>query len=429
MSARAPFRWLGCLAIASAPAVAQQTTTAWPSGPNVILAPSASPSDPAGPMGGLQVMDDLDRPAQLSDTRPGNWVIAPIPFRNELLGAGLVLGAGYLYGARETDPSVRHSIAAAAGMYAEGGSWTALAAHRGYWSGQRRRTTAAIATGELLYDVELELADGDRTLGLRQKFTGVTLEAATRVGESAWLALGYRGGNTEVAVPIPADELPEEFAPDTTIEMSSLLLGGELDTRDSDLYPHSGRYAQLEALISRHELGSDHDYTSLEAEWNSYLPIRAAHVLAWRVAGKIVEGDTPFFAMSWFGSGVDLRGYTPGRYIGESMIARAGRMAVAGDAALGIHRIRRDRQGLGRAGQYRYRFVAAGRRCRRAFQARQGAAAQHARGLRLGPRRQHVLALHRRGILRRSQLVEGCCVAARSFSSALLMISVNRLVA
>jgi len=272
-------------------------------------------------MGGLQVMDDLDRPAQLSDTRPGNWVIAPIPFRNELLGAGLVLGAGYLYGARETDPSVRHSIAAAAGMYAEGGSWTALAAHRGYWSGQRRRTTAAIATGELLYDVELELADGDRTLGLRQKFTGVTLEAATRVGESAWLALGYRGGNTEVAVPIPADELPEEFAPDTTIEMSSLLLGGELDTRDSDLYPHSGRYAQLEALISRHELGSDHDYTSLEAEWNSYLPIRAAHVLAWRVAGKIVEGDTPFFAMSWFGSGVDLRGYTPGRYIGESMIA------------------------------------------------------------------------------------------------------------
>ena len=272
-------------------------------------------------MGGLQLMDELDRPAQPADARRGNWVIAPIPFRNELLGAGLVLGEGYLYGASETDRDARHSIAAAAGMYAEGGSWTALAAHRGYWSGQRRRTTAAIATGELLYDVELELADGDRTLGLRQKFTGVTAEAATRVGESGWLGLGYRGGNTEVAVPIPADELPEEFAPGATIEMSSLLLGGELDTRDSDLYPHSGRYAQLEALISRHELGSDHDYTSLEAEWNSYLPIRAAHVLAWRVAGKIVEGDTPFFAMSWFGSGVDLRGYTPGRYIGESMIA------------------------------------------------------------------------------------------------------------
>lgn len=309
--------------IAPALAVAQQsTTTAWPSGPSLVLAPSASPSDPAGPMGGMQLMDDLDRPAEEpSATQQGNWVIAPIPFRNELLGVGLVLGAGYLYGARDTARGDRHSIAAAGGMYAEGGSWTALAAHRGYWSEQRRRTTVAIATGELLYDIELELADGNRSLGLQQEFSGVSLEAAARVGESGWLALGYRGGNTEVAVPVPADELPEELVPGTTIEMSNLLLSGELDTRDSDLYPHSGRYAQLEALISRHELGSDHDYASLEAEWNSYRPIREAHVLAWRVAGKIVDGDAPFFAMSWFGSGVDLRGYTPGRYIGESMIA------------------------------------------------------------------------------------------------------------
>jgi hypothetical protein len=45
-------------------------------------------------MGGMELMDDLDRPAQASEGQPGNWVIAPIPFRNELLGAGLVLGAG-----------------------------------------------------------------------------------------------------------------------------------------------------------------------------------------------------------------------------------------------------------------------------------------------------------------------------------------------
>ena len=136
-------------------------------------------------MGGMQLMDDLDRPAQQpSEAQRGNWVIAPIPFRNELLGIGLVLGAGYLYGARDTARGDRHSIAAAAGMYAEGGSWTALAAHRGYWSEQRRRTTAAIATGELLYDIELELADGNRTLALQQEFSGVSIEAAARVGES-----------------------------------------------------------------------------------------------------------------------------------------------------------------------------------------------------------------------------------------------------
>jgi hypothetical protein len=312
---------LVCLAFAPTLAVAQQSTSGWPSAPNVVLAPSASPTAPAGPMGGMQLIDELDRPPSATSTPQGNWVVAPIPFRNELLGAGLVLGAGYLYGVRETEQGARHSVAAAAGMYAEGGSWSALAAHRGYWLGQRRRTTAVVASGELLYDIELELADGDRKLGLQQQFTGLFFEAAARVGENGWLGLGYRGGDTKVALPRTADTLPEQIEPDTTIELSNLVLAGELDTRDSDLYPGSGHYAQVETLIARQELGSDHDYTSVEAEWNSYRPIRDAHVLAWRVAGKLVDGDPPFFAMSWFGAGVDLRGYTPGRYIGESMIA------------------------------------------------------------------------------------------------------------
>jgi hypothetical protein len=306
-------------ATASAHVVAQQSaTTPW-TPPSIVLTPSGSPSYPAGPMRGMELIDDLDRPE--APAPRGNWVVAPIPFRNELLGAGLVLGAGYLYGASESETNARHSVAAAAGMYAEGGSWTALAAHRGYWSGQRHRTTVALATGELLYDIELEVADGEREFGLQQEFTGITLEAARKVGDSGWLGLGYRGGETRVDVPRFADELPQEIAPGATIELSNVLLTGELDTRDSDLYPRSGRHAQAEALIARHEFGSDYDYVSVELEWNAYRPIAAGHVLAWRIAGKLVDGDPPFFAMSWFGAGVDLRGYTPGRYIGESMIA------------------------------------------------------------------------------------------------------------
>ena len=39
-------------------------------------------------------------------------------------------------------------------MYAEGGSWAALAAHRGYWDDQKFRTTLGFATGDLLYDID-----------------------------------------------------------------------------------------------------------------------------------------------------------------------------------------------------------------------------------------------------------------------------------
>jgi outer membrane protein assembly factor BamA len=205
-------------------------------------------------------------------------------------------------------------------MYAESGSWAGIAAHRGYWADQRYRTTTALVTGELLYDIELQVGESDSKVKLDQQLEGVLIEGAVRVGESGWFGVGYTRGVTDVLIRNPETRLPEDFAPGARIEISNVLLNGELDTRDSDLYPRTGRYAQVQALIAREDLGSDDDYESLELEWNAYRSLRESQVLAWRIAGKIVEGDAPFFALAWFGAGVDLRGYTPGRYIGESMI-------------------------------------------------------------------------------------------------------------
>lgn len=273
-------------------------------------------------MSGMQLIEDLDRPRSTSHPEPrGHWVIAPIPFRNELLGAGLVLGAGYLYGAREAHGDARHSVAAVAGMYAEGDSWAAVGAHRGYWSNQRYRTTLALASGELRYDIELDIGGRDRNIALAQQFSGASVDAAARVGASGWVGVGLTRGTTDILVRNPDAPPPDEIDAGSRIDVSHLLFDGEFDTRDSDLYPRSGRYAQAQALIARQELGSDYDYESLELEWNAYHVLSEGHVLAWRVAGEIVHGDAPFFAMAWFGSGADLRGYTPGRYIGESLFA------------------------------------------------------------------------------------------------------------
>jgi hypothetical protein len=273
-------------------------------------------------MGGMRLLDDLDRKGQPSEpARAGHWVIAPLPFRNELLGAGLVLGAGYLYGPRNADSKARHSVAALAGMYAEGDTQAVMGGHRGYWSDQRYRTTVGVADGELHYDVELDLGERNHTISLAQKFSGFSADLAMKVGASGWLGAGFVHGNTDIRLRDLQVSLPDGFEPTTRIDVANVRLSGELDSRDSDLYPRTGRYARTQALIARQELGSDEDYAALELEWNGYLPLGAAQVLAWRVAGEIVDGDAPFFAMAWFGSGADLRGYTPGRYIGESMLA------------------------------------------------------------------------------------------------------------
>src|SRR5262249_55094514 len=155
-------------------------------------------------------------------------------------------------------------------------------------------------TGELFYDIELQVGSSDASqLRLQQEFSGVVLQGAARVGASGWLGAGLTRGTTDVRIRNPPALLQEALTTDATIDISNRLLNGEFDTRDSDLYPRSGQYAQAEALGAREDLGSDSNYESLELEWNGYRRFGADHVLAWRFAGKIVDGDPPFFALAW----------------------------------------------------------------------------------------------------------------------------------
>ena len=299
----------------------QEESSSWLPRPQVVLTPSTA-VEPSGPMSSVRIIEDMDRQAKESGaSKDGNWVVAPLPFRNELLGIGLVLGAGYLYGASDNESNARHSVAGAAGMYAEGGSWAALAAHRGYWDDQKFRTTVAFATGELLYDIQLEAGGAENKLSMGQQFNGGTLQGAFRVGRNGWLGIGFLRGETDVRVRNSQPPFLADVIPPGEITLSNLLLNGELDSRDNDLYPRSGQYAQAEGLVSREDFGADTNYQSIELEWNGYRKFGESNVLALRAAGKVVDGDAPFFALAWFGSGVDLRGYTPGRYIGESMVA------------------------------------------------------------------------------------------------------------
>ncbi len=294
----------------------------WSPPGNLVLTTSTSGADPASSMNGMHLIDDLDQPAMRDPkSKAGNWLIAPLPFKNELLGAGLVLGIGYLYGDEDRGPESKHSVAGAGGMYAEGGSWAGIGAHRGYWSDERYRTTLAAVTGEIRYDVALDVASTEQTIALLQSFSAGTVEAAMRLGENGWVGLGFLAGDTNVGSRNLGAALPEELGAASTIDLATLRLSAEYDTRDSDLYPLTGHYLDTLISLARSELGSDYDYEILELEWNTYVPVADSHVLAWRVAGTVVEGDAPFFAKAWFGSEADLRGYTPGRYIGDSMIA------------------------------------------------------------------------------------------------------------
>lgn len=280
------------------------------------LVESVNATDGAALVAGMDVST-----TQPIDDKRGRFVVVPIPFRNALLGAGLTLGAGYLYQPKDAVIRGRHSVAGVGGMYTEGESWALAGGHRAYWSRERYRTTLGLGTGELNYDLELTIQDVAGKVSLAQEFEGGKLGAEIKVGSHGWLGLGVTYGETVVRVASATVAPPAELRPDATITLTNLVASGEWDSRDSDMYPRTGRQAEAEAQFSRQDLGSDSDYERLKLEYNGYHSINERQVLAYRIAGEFVSGDAPFFALAWFGSGVDLRGYTPGRYIGTSMIA------------------------------------------------------------------------------------------------------------
>jgi hypothetical protein len=308
---------------ADAPASATPSQNEEPQTETRILpAASGNLGDSPTSADGARLVDGMDRATNdEANQRRGHFVIVPIPFRNALIGAGLTLGAGYLYRPKGATTNARHSVAGIGGMYAEGGSWAAVGGHRGYWSDQRFRTTVGAGTGEIFYDLELNLQGAEQKIPVAQEFDAATVNGEIRVGASGWLGAGFVYAKTTVRPESLPVTPPASLDLGQEIVLSNLKLSGEWDSRDSDVYPRSGYRAESEVTVSRETLGSDDDYEVLELEFNGYRSFGERNVLAYRVYGKTLGGDPPFFAMAWFGSGCDLRGYTPGTIIGKSMFA------------------------------------------------------------------------------------------------------------
>lgn len=72
-------------------------------------------------------------------------------------------------------------------------------------------------------------------------------------------------------------------------------------------------------MVWNEAAGRSTRFTRYNLTYNGYRSIGASHVFAWRGRVATVSGEAPFFALPWFGAGADLRGYSPGRYIGRTL--------------------------------------------------------------------------------------------------------------
>jgi hypothetical protein len=252
----------------------------------------------------------------------GEWVLVPIPFRNALLGAGLQVGLGRLYKPVDKPDQPHAAMFGVGGMYAEGGSWAAVAADRRFWGRGAVRSTIAGGAGEIQYPIQLAANIDALRLPVRQSFQGGKIELGYEARKNLWLSAGFKFATTEITINgLDLDLGDGDLLPAFTYEIALLDLKAEWDTRSDQFYPVAGSLIKAQASLAETALGSKTDYQVYQLSYNGYKAINERNTLAWRVAGKTAAGDPPFFAWPWYGSGVDLRGYAPGTYIGKSLLA------------------------------------------------------------------------------------------------------------
>lgn len=101
------------------------------------------------------------------------------------------------------------------------------------------------------------------------------------------------------------------------VNANGLGVSGVFDSRDHIYNPQSGFFASLTVLNNARWLGSDSAFWSVRFFANYYLPLTKKSSLAARLTFFGGLGDVPFSGQHAIG-GKDIRGYTDGKYRGNS---------------------------------------------------------------------------------------------------------------
>lgn len=276
---------------------------------------------------GTSLSANVPLPAGGTSSNKNEFVAAPIPSLSPTFGFGLALGAAYIYHPFGAGPDSPPWMTGGGGFYTENGSWGAGVGHKMNWNEDRWRLLGALAYADLRYDffgVGEGAGDAGQSIPLRQSMAGGVVELLREVGHRWYLGGRLLYGHVttsldqdNVVVPPLLAGIPLELSAD----LSAFGLRLQRDTRDNSFSPTRGTLLNFEANFFGSAWGSDFTFQTYAVAYNHYFPLTTNHVLALRGYGRGTSGDAPFFALSSFGTGADLRGYTPGRYRDQLMIA------------------------------------------------------------------------------------------------------------
>jgi outer membrane protein assembly factor BamA len=279
--------------------------------------------------GGLELADvDFEGSSlkRFVEKWPDDLVIAPVPGRSPQVGWSLALGGGYFLESKDEDSDVAPSVLGGFAWYAENGSYAyGLGGNLHLLDDDLR-----VKFGAGYMDVKYRYygrGEGQNDLGvyldILQEAPMYFGSASYRVWKKLYIGLGYIAGSVDTRPEIVTDETTF-LDPTLSLDIGAITIPIIVDTRDHEQFPRHGWLMEGRTMLYRKDVGSDFDAETYMISVNRYLPMRDNDVLAFRGYFRTTGGNAPFFILSTFGGGSDLRGYPSGRYRDKAMYALQG---------------------------------------------------------------------------------------------------------
>jgi hypothetical protein len=274
--------------------------------------------------------------------RRGEFVFAPIPTHSPAIGAGLDLGAGYIFRLDPNDNVSPPSVIGAGGFFTSNGSKGFGIGGKLYLKQDLYRLTAAAGEGHVNYDFfGVGLISGKAGVSIPIKSDGKFLfgEVLRRVARHVYVGgrVQYRKLDISIA-PAEGGGSQRIDIPEIELNAQTVALGlkASRDTRDDTFYPTRGSSLDFTGDFFDQAWGSRFEYQTYKLSFNKYEKLSAREVLAFRATGCAANGRVPFYDLCMYGASNDLRGYTAGRFQDRRMFATQAEYRVELPKRLGL---------------------------------------------------------------------------------------------
>lgn len=174
------------------------------------------------------------------------------------------------------------------------------------------------------YGVGNDVAESDQE-SYSAKYPRVRFDYARKISPNLYLGIRYGFDSYDIYDLDPTGQLINgEFTGTQGGVVSGIGPLLVYDSRDNQLYPTNGNYAEVSFQQYAKYLGSDFKYNRVVVDLRNLFPIKDNQVFATNFYSELTSGGAPFFSLANMGGNKRMRGLFEGKYRDQNSVILQG---------------------------------------------------------------------------------------------------------